>query len=246
VTGPLHGRRVLVTRERPGELAEKLTARGAEVVHVPLIEVVGPDDGGTALGRELDRLDGYDWLIVTSPAGAERVGAAAARHPGVHLAAVGTATAAALRTASGRECDLVPGVQRADALAEELVARSVGPQRILVAHADRAATTMGDLLRAGGHDVVDVIAYRTLDVEPGREVQRLVHGADAVVFASGSAVQSWCRTIGLRRPPVVVVIGPTTAGVAHRLGLEITSVAVEHSLDGLVDALVAEFDPTTS
>ena len=36
-TQPLAGRRVIVTREQPGELADLLTARGAEVLHVPLV-----------------------------------------------------------------------------------------------------------------------------------------------------------------------------------------------------------------
>ena len=87
----------MVTRERPGELAATLASRGADVVHLPLISVVDPADGGAALRRALDELGRFDWLVVTSPAGAERVGAAAAMTTQVKLAAVGTATATALR-----------------------------------------------------------------------------------------------------------------------------------------------------
>ena len=47
--GPLAGCRVIVTREHPGELASLLEARGAKVVHVPLIQVVEPLDSGAAL-----------------------------------------------------------------------------------------------------------------------------------------------------------------------------------------------------
>ena len=90
VTRPLAGCRVLVTRERPGELAALLEARGATAVHVPLIEVIEPVDAGAALGRELERLPEFDWLVVTSPAGAERVADAAADAPLVRLAVVGT------------------------------------------------------------------------------------------------------------------------------------------------------------
>ncbi len=49
MSGPLSGRTVVVTREQPGELSERLRALGANVVHVPLIEAVEPADGSTAL-----------------------------------------------------------------------------------------------------------------------------------------------------------------------------------------------------
>ena len=65
-----------------GELAALLTARGATVIHVPLLAVVEPIDGGTALRDVLSDLREFDWLVVTSAAGAERVGRAAAETPG--------------------------------------------------------------------------------------------------------------------------------------------------------------------
>ncbi|MBT7429357.1 MAG: hypothetical protein HN783_06060, partial [Ilumatobacter sp.] len=106
--GELAGCRVLVTRERPGELGRMLAERGADVVHVPLIVVTDPPDHGAALQREFDRLDRYSWLVVTSPAGAERVGKVAALHPQIRLAAVGTATEQRLAALAGRPVDLVP------------------------------------------------------------------------------------------------------------------------------------------
>jgi uroporphyrinogen-III synthase len=237
VAETLRGRRVLVTRERPGELAAMLEARGAEVVHLPLIAVVEPVDGGAGLRDALAHLDRFDWLMVTSAAGAERVGRATAASPQVRLACVGTATAAALRVASGRTVDLVPTVQRADQLADEFIARVAGPQRVLIAQADRAASTLSSTLRHAGHDVVEVVAYRTIDVQPDADALAVIDDADAVAFASGSAVESWCRAVGGRRPPIVVAIGPATAATAARLGLGVTSVAGEHSLEGLVDEL---------
>ncbi len=231
----LEGCRVLVTRERPGELAEKLTERGATVIHVPLIAVHEPLDGGAALRDALSALQEYDWLMVTSPAGAERVASAAAAAPGVRLATVGTATARTLAQRCGRPVDLVPAVQRADGLASAFTARAGSPQRVLLAQADIAAPTLADALRRGGHDVTTVTAYRTVPVEPDHDA---VGGADAVLFASGSAVESWCRAFGADHvPPLVVVIGPTTAAAAERLGLKVSAVAADHSLDGLVTEL---------
>ncbi len=225
---------MLVTRERPGELAAKLSERGATVIHVPLIAVVDAADGGRALREALSRLEQYDWLAVTSPAGAERVGAAARLVSSVRLAAVGTATARVLRQESGRPVDLVPDVQRADGLAEAFAAESLVPQRVLIAQADIAPPTLADALRRDGHDVTTVTAYRTVPREPDPGA---ASDADAVLFASGSAVESWCRAFGPTGPPITIAIGPSTAAVADRFGLKLAAVSTDHSLDGLVDEL---------
>lgn len=231
---PFAGCRVVVTRERPGELAALLEARGATVVHVPLIEVLDPADGGIDLQRALERLDDVDWLVVTSAPGAERVAAAAARST-VHLAAVGTTTARVLEATSGRAVDLVPDVQRAVELADELARRAgPAPQRILVAQADRADTVLVDRLRAAGHEVSAVVAYRTRLRRPDPDT---VPDADALLLASGSAAQAWYDTVGVACPPVVVAIGPTTASAARELGLKVTGTATDHSLEGLVTEL---------
>ena len=46
---PLHGRRVVTTRDEPGELDRLLAEAGADVVHVPLIEIAEPEDDGAEL-----------------------------------------------------------------------------------------------------------------------------------------------------------------------------------------------------
>lgn len=234
MNGALDGCRVVVTRERPGELAALLGRRGATVVHVPLIEVIEPADGGRALRTALAQLDRYDWVIVTSAAGAERVGAAVGSVRGLRLGAVGAATARVLSHESGRSIDLVPDVQRADALAEQFNAAASTRQRVLIAQADIASPTLADALRQAGHEVTAVTAYRTVAKEP---VTEDALRADAVLFASGSSVESWYRAFGSAGPPLMIAIGPSTAEAARRLGLKLSSVATDHSLEGLVNEL---------
>ena len=235
----LAGRRVLVTREHPGELGAMLEAHGAEVVHIPLISVEEPLDNGRQLEAQLGTLEEFDWLVVTSVAGAERVGAAAARCLDVRLAAVGLATSRTLADAASRAVDLVPEVQTARALAEELLSVSEPqPRRFLVAHADLAPDTLVEALRSAGHDVTACVAYRTVLRPPHRGA---IEGADALLLASGSAAQSWVRAVGPEAPEVVVAIGPSTAEVAGGLGLKVSGVAADHTLEGLVTELVRQF-----
>ncbi len=235
--GSLAGRRVIVTRAEPGRLGELLEARGATVVHVPLVAVTDPADGGAALRAVLDRLDDFDWLVVTSPAGAARVASSAALAPRLRLAAVGTRTAEVLAAGSGRPVDVVPVDQRAAALADTLVGELAEgpPSRVLLALADRAPHTLEQDLDAAGHSVTRVTAYRTVPVAgPGPADPP---AADAVLLASGSAAEAWVERFGPAAPPVVVAIGPSTASVATRSGLKVSATADDHSVDGLVAQL---------
>ncbi|MEO1059168.1 MAG: uroporphyrinogen-III synthase, partial [Actinomycetota bacterium] len=228
------GVRVLVTRAQPGELALLLAAEGATVVHVPLIAIEPPADGGAELQARLAELDTFDWLVVTSPAGAERVVEAAATVPNLRLGAVGTATARVVRDATGRDV-LTPTHQLAAALGDDLVAAAgAPPQRFLLALAEQASDVIETTLRAAGHDVVRCTAYRTVRQPADPAV---LERGDALLLASGSAVRSWVDSVGLAAPPLVVAIGPTTASVANDLGLKLSAVAADHSLPGLIEAL---------
>src|SRR5699024_2598258 len=153
---PLSGHTVVVTRDEPGELGERLAGLGAAVVHVPLIEITDPDDGGAALRDATARLGRYDWLIVTSPNGARRVAAAStgvAAWP--RAAAVGRGTAATFQALTGRDAELVPEVQRLDGLLDVFPR---GDGRVLAARGDLADPALVGGLRELGWTVDDVVA----------------------------------------------------------------------------------------
>lgn len=234
---PLAGRRVATTRDTPGRLDELLVELGAEVVHVPLIEIV--DAPGEDLAAALEHLDDVDWVVVTSQHGAARVGDAVAGHPHLRTAAVGTRTAAVLRAATGRPVDVLPQRQTAADLVEVMPNPTPVTRRVLVAHADRAEATLVDGLRERGYEVHAVVAYVTRLRAPSPEERAALEAVDAVAFASGSAARAWADAIGTWTPPHVVAIGPSTARVAGEVGLQVTAVATDHSVEGLADAVAA-------
>ena len=112
-------------------------------------------------------------------------------------------------------------------------------QIVVLAQADRADTALAVGLSQLGYRVRPVIAYQTLARTPSPDERATALGADAVAFASGSAAQAWHDAIGSATPAVVVAIGPTTEGAARACGINVTHVAGEHSVRGLIDALVA-------
>jgi uroporphyrinogen-III synthase len=234
VTGPLAGKRIAITRPATGELGARLAELGATVVHVPLIEVGDPVDGGVQLRAALARLAAFDWLVVTSANGAARAGPAAARHPALRLAAVGPATAAALAAAAGRDVDLVPSEARAEGLLAEFPPQVA---RVLIAQADRARRTLADGLVERGHTVESVIAYRTVARHPSPEEVTMLTGADVVVLASGSAATALADALGAGSAPMIVAIGPVTASDAAARGLRVAHVATSPDASSVSDLL---------
>ena len=243
MSGPLTGRAVLVTR--PGgqgaSLARRLRALGAEAIEAPTIEVEGPDPGGDLDGAILDAADGrFAWTVFTSGAGVrawfERAEALGAGPPASAVAAVGEATADALR-ARGVRPSLVPPEFTTESLA---AAFPQGGGRVLLARADLATADLEEALRAKGWDPARVDAYRVRLAEalPVPAADALGKGrVDAVTFSSPSTVEGFVRLTDRPWPPAVC-IGPVTARAARRAGLEVAAEAAPHTEEGLVDALV--------
>ena len=237
---PLFGRRVVVTRAagQAAELTDRLAAAGADVIEVPTIEVTDPSDGGAALAAALGGLDGFDWVLVTSPNGVERLFGRlhdARDLAGVRVAAVGPATAAAL-AARGVRADVTARRSSGAGLAEEM---PDPPGRALLVRAEVADPALVEKLVGRGWAVEEVAAYRTVPRTAGPGLVERAARADAVTFASGSAVESYLAAAGPAGvPPLVVCIGPVTADAARRAGLEVAAVAARPTLDALVDAVV--------
>lgn len=241
---PLFGMRVVVTRPRDqaSALAVRLQERGAEVLEVPTIEIADPADGGAALREALRAAGEYDWLVVTSANGAARVSAALRDGrdlAGVGIAAIGPGTAAELAR-NHLVVDLLPERYVAESLLEAFPdppADRVG--RVLLARAEVAREVLPDGLRDRGWEVHEVSAYRTVPAAIDPAVLESLAEAHAVCFTSASSAEKFVAAFGAdAAPPVVAVIGPITAEAAAAAGLDVTVEAAEHTLVGLVDALV--------
>jgi uroporphyrinogen-III synthase len=145
---------------------------------------------------------------------------------------------------AGRPVDVVPDRQTALDLVAAMPPPSAG-ERLLLAQGDRADPAHADAFRSRGFDVTAVVAYRTVLRFPTERERAAALDADAVAFASGSAAQAWFDAIGVRTPPVVAAIGPSTAAAAEEVGIKVTVVAADHSIDGLAEVIVRAFAPAS-
>ena len=240
---PLFGRRIVVTRARTqaSELASGLETLGATVVEVPTIAFGPPSDDGAALDAAAGEIGDYDWVAFTSANAVEatmkRLRDARAL-AGVRVAAVGQATAGALRS-NGIAADLVPSRHDAQALLE---AWPAGTGRVLFPRSETGREVLSDGLRAAGWTVDVVDAYRTYHPEPNRTDANPVATADAVCFSSSSTVSGFVASFGISAlPKVVVCIGPVTAQSARSAGIDVTAVSRSASVASMLDTVVSVF-----
>lgn len=252
---PLYGWRVLVPRakEQAASMSARLSGYGAIPQSVPTISVEPPRNPA-----QMDRaikgiVEGrYQWVVFTSVNAVTAVwdkikelGLDSRAFAGVHLAAVGTKTADALR-ALGLYPELLPRPteQNAAGLVKvfpEYVEDLDPVGRVLLPRADIATDVLVDGLLDKEWEVDDVVAYRTVRAAPPpAEVRDQIKtgGFDAVCFTSSSTVKN---LVGIAGKPhqrtIIACIGPMTAATAKELGLRVDVMPDVADIPNLVDAL---------
>jgi uroporphyrinogen III methyltransferase/synthase len=242
--GPLEDVSVTVTRPRAqaSGLARSLRDLGARVVEAP---VIVPEP----LDFTLPSLDGVDLLVLSSPNGVARffealraAGRDARALAGLRIAVIGPGTADALR-AHGIEPDLVPRKAVGESLAE-LVAGLEGIARAVVVRARGGRDVVRAALAGQGVEVEVVEPYVTVADPLDARTRARALEADWATFTSASSARFFVeaaggtdavRASGLR----LASIGPVTTEALRAQGLEPEIEALEHTPDGLVDALVS-------
>jgi uroporphyrinogen III methyltransferase/synthase len=267
---PLQGKRVLVTRPtaQAADFVCALRDLGAEPVSFPTIEI-HPAADTAALDEAIRRIGAwaaaqrseppptrqpfmeeaspYDWLVLTSAngvaafwAGLQRAGLDSRCLAFLKIAAIGPATAAALRQRSITP-DLTPEIYTAEGVLEAFD-RQVGilaTYRFLLPRADIARKTLAEGLVARGAEVEEIATYQTVPLAG----ETLPPFADIVTFTSASTVQGYANCLGSRAPAEflknsqVICIGPITAAAARELGLPVTAVAETYTVEGMIEVI---------
>ncbi len=255
---PLHGLTVAVTRmpDQASALTEALEAAGAEVIEAPTIQLAEVDDF-RAVDKALRDVRRYAWLVLTSDNGVDAmfarlkaIGLDARALAGPRVAAVGTATVAALAE-RGVRADLVPGEAVGEALAEAMKREGVAGAKVLLLRSDIARRDIVDALTAAGATCDDLAIYRTVCPEslPQEFVERFVGGRiDWLTLTSPSSMNNLVRLLGagrvegLRRARLAS-IGPVTTKAIRQAGFVEAVEATPHDAGGLVSAIVTKETP---
>ena len=251
------GKRVVVTRtrEQASELARRLDALGAEVLELPVLRITKEVDLHQ-LADVLLELASYDWIVFTSANGVRyffeefrRVFDDIRSLGLLRIAAVGDGTARRLTELHLRiECQ--PPVATAEALGDALIETgSLDSAKVLVITGNLNRELLVQKLEAHQAIVDTLQVYKTeavdLSASPVAADFR-AHGADAVLFASSSSVESYLAQgdalkleTGARRP-LHGSIGPQTSATMKLNRLPIDFEAATPGFDSLVAALVAK------
>jgi uroporphyrinogen III methyltransferase / synthase len=253
---PLFGQRIVVTRARDqaGQLSDRLREHGAEVLEVPTIKLEPPSQRQNLVDALLE-LNSYDWLVFTSPNGVSKFFEYFFKRfhdmrdlGGARLAAVGPATAKKLKELH-LQVDLMPDEALGSAVAGAFAEfESIENLKICLLRAEVANRELPEALEALGAIVDDVACYQTVpetEDTTGAAALLLESGADWVAFTSGSTVEHFHARFDLpglltKFPQIrTATIGPETSKALAALGLNPTLEAKQHTIDGLVAALLA-------
>jgi uroporphyrinogen III methyltransferase/synthase len=218
---------------------------------LPVVEIRDPADWGP-VDRALRQLAAFVWLVFTSGNGVHAfmrrlrsLGLDMRSLGHLKLAAIGPATAAALRSYQ-LDADLVPGEFRSEALAQALSAHVAG-KRVLLARADRGRELLyQELARMASVEQVAVYSQVDAAADCANVLQGLRQGqVDWVTLTSSNIARAFVRSLDSEMlqhvregKPRLASISPVTSAAIRELGLPIAAEAAEYTSAGLIEAIL--------
>jgi uroporphyrinogen III methyltransferase/synthase len=243
--GPLASVRVAVTmtEARAGGQVAAFQAAGASVQAIPAVTITFP--GAEQLAARLQQ--GWDWLVLPSRNAVSAL-AQAIRHTGRDWRVLGSARLAVAGPGTAEELagygmlpDFAPASPGAAGIGAAL---PLAPDdRVLLVQSDIAPSDLQVALEARGAQVTRIEAYHTGRRDlPVDEIAWLA-GADAITFASPSAVLGVHTALSGSGKPLpantrMVAIGPTTAAAVNEAFGRCDGIAATPDPEALVAAVV--------
>lgn len=245
---PLKGRPVIVTRpkDRAGTLCHRLRELGADVTEFPCIETAAAENS-TQMEQAVKKIDEYEWLVFTSPAGVTTL-MQMLRRTGRDVRALGRIRIAAIGPGTDRElgkyglrADLIPSVYDGVHLGQALC-REEPAGRVLILRAQMGTDALTQELRRCKIPYDDVRCYETRYPAAGSaEISEMLQSEPAplVTFTSASTVTGFVKALGERDYSGVtaVCIGKQTEQEAKKYAMH-TVTAAEATIDALIQRIM--------
>ncbi|MBI4825761.1 MAG: uroporphyrinogen-III C-methyltransferase [Nitrospirae bacterium] len=253
---PMFGQRVLVTREHT-EGFEPLGELGAELIEFHTIKIV-PAEDRTELDKAIDKLEAYNWLVLTSANGVNFFFKRLFEKrdirdlKGVRVCAVGTKTASAIQE-YGIKVDMVPEEFNSEGLISAFTsmsqANSADPLkgvRFLLPRAETARDVFPKRVVEMGGEIDVVTAYRAVKPEiHGKRLKRFLKEGKITVatFTSAATFNNFMDMVGddaesLLDGVAIAVIGPVTARAVEKAGLKVSIMPKEATVEAMVNEII--------
>jgi len=156
------------------------------------------------------------------------------RPEGARLACVGPVTAAETERLLGSVALIAPG-GTALSLAHALLERLAADEIVLLPGAERGRDELADEFQAAGRELERLAVYRTRAVDPGERGQ--LPAADAIFFASPSAVEAFAQGPPPPAGALLVRLGPSTSTAVRAAGWTVAAESHTRDLEGMIEAL---------
>ncbi len=252
---PLEGKRVVLTRADNEELSLKLSTLGADVLEIPLIDcTLGANEDVS--NDFLSNIASYDWITFASANG---VRGFFKEFFGMYtdIRCFGPMRIACVGDATAREVakyhlmpEIIARPQTAQAMVEEMMEfESLENRNVICVGGSLSNKDFIKTLEQKGGAIAEFFeVYKTDLISPDADDKIIKdfkkHGADFVVFASSSAVQSFAQNAAKFKlskgaaTPKAVSIGVSTSGAVKKFGIPLAAEAETSSVDGLVGAIL--------
>ncbi len=238
----MNGLTVIVSRDEApdDDISRAIIAAGGAVVPLPLMQVVPPADGDAlaAICRNLDR---YELVAFTSRHAVRAIVEQRFTAPRGRVAAVGAATARALKQAGWRVDVVGNGGSRE--LGARLATPSIAGKWVLLPRAADAHDGLRERLQAAGASVDVVEAYRSIPVVDPKAVAQAWKTARpaALVVTSPARVATLLALSAVPSDIAVVAVGATTAAACTAAGLVVAAIASAPGPEPICTALESVF-----
>ncbi len=256
---PLKGKRMVVTRARhqAGQLTKQLRQLGADVIELPVIQILPPDSWKPADSLIFHKTR-PDWIVFTSENGVNAFFGRLLKHNhdarwfgNSRIAVIGPGTATALQK-YGLRPDVQPARFVAEGLVEVLLDQNIQGQQMALLRAQKTRDFLTEALTQAGAAVQEIPVYRTVpEVESRAKWEKQIPQTgvipDWVLFTSSSTVENFHKILPssewakIKNIVKFASIGPITTKTARELGLPVAVEAKEFTISGLIQAIL-EFD----
>jgi len=247
----LRGKMVVVTRARhqASNLIEAFEKKGAEVIHLPSIEIAEPDSWQSC-DEVIANLDSCDWIVFSSTNGVNYFYKRLSEKKAViakktKIAAVGESTAQAVRSV-GSLVDLLPAVFQAEGLLEAFAEKNITDKNIVVVSPEKSRPLLIKGLESRGARVRRAVVYQTKPAEiPAVKLKKIrSQKPDFLTFTSPSTFKNFVPLVGKERfqnwldsGTVIAAIGKITEKAVQEQGFKVNIISRKADVNSFVKTI---------